>query len=245
VYDSIGTTYARHRRSDPRVAAQLHAALGGARRVLNVGAGTGSYEPSDVDVVAVDPSDVMISQRRRGAAPAVRAVAEDLPFADGAFDAAMAVITVHHWTDLARGLAEMGRVARRVVVLTFDPVVHFSFWLIAEYVPEVADLPASAVPPVSELAAMIRTDRIEIVPVPADCIDGFNWAYWNRPEAYLDAEVRACTSGLAQLPAELVAGRMERLRNDLGDGSWHARHGDLLELDEIDGGFRLVVADRR
>jgi SAM-dependent methyltransferase len=245
VYDAIGTTYARHRRSDPRVAAQLHAALGGARRVVNVGAGTGSYEPAYLAVVAVEPSDVMIAQRPAGAAPCVRAVGEGLPFADGAFDAAMAVITIHHWPDWRRGLAELCRVAPRVAVLTFDPAPHFLLWLVEEYVPEVLDLPASDAPPIAEVADALGTRRIETVPVPADCIDGFNWAFWRRPEAYLDPEVRACTSALAQLPQDLVASRMEQLRSDLEDGTWRRRHADLLELDSIDGGFRLVVREER
>lgn len=244
VYDSIGTTYASQRRTEPRMAVPVHRALAGARRVVNVGAGTGSYEPSDVEVVAVEPSEVMISQRQLGTAPVLRAVAEHLPFADGTFDAAMAIITIHHWVDLERGMSEMRRVARRVVVLTFDPAVHFErFWLLTDYVPEIAELPASAVPPVSEVAAMLGTAHVENVPVPADCIDGFNWAFWRRPEAYLDPEVRACTSALAQLPADLVESRMEQLRRDLDDGTWHRRHADLLELDSIDGGFRLIVAD--
>jgi SAM-dependent methyltransferase len=243
IYDSIGTTYARHRRSDPRVAAQLHAALGGARRVVNVGAGTGSYEPADAALVAVEPSDVMVAQRAPGTAPVVQAVGEHLPFADGAFDAAMAVITIHHWTDWRHGLAELCRVAPRVAVLTFDPAPHFSLWLFEEYVPEVLDLPASGVPPISEVAEALGTRRVETVPVPADCVDGFNWAFWRRPEAYLDPGIRACTSALAQLPQDLVASRMERLRRDLDDGTWRRRHADLLELDSIDGGFRLVVRE--
>jgi hypothetical protein len=173
----------------------------------------------------------------------VQAVAEHLPFADGAFEAAMAVLTVHHWTDVVAGLAEMDRVADRLAVFTFDPAVHMSFWLLQDYLPESNALSSTNAIGPEALADVIGADRIEVVPVPADCIDGFNWAYWRRPAAYLDPEVRACISGLALLDEDLVARRMERLRRDLDDGTWHTRHGDLLELDSIDGGFRLVVRD--
>jgi SAM-dependent methyltransferase len=242
-YDGIGHGYTTHRRSDPRLAAQIHRALGGATRVIDVGAGTGSYEPDGTAVVAVEPSEVMVAQRRPGQGPAVRAVAEGLPFPDDTFGAAMAIFTVHHWRRPLQGLAELRRVARRAVVLTYDPAVHYAFWLVTEYVPEVAELPSAGVLAVDEIADALGTDRVEVVPVPADCVDGFNWAYWRRPEAYLDAGVRACISGLAQLPAPLVAARMEHLAADLADGTWHRRHADLLELDAIDGGLRLVVRD--
>jgi SAM-dependent methyltransferase len=240
-YDDIGSVYARHRRPDPRVAAQIGRALGAASTVVNVGAGTGSYEPVDRAVVAVEPSAVMIGQRRSGSPPVVRAVAEDLPFADGTFDAALAVFTIHHWKDLEGGLAEMSRVARRLVIFTFDPVVHNSFWLVQDYVPESAALPSTNIIDPSAVAEAVGADTVEVVPVPGDCSDGFFWAYWCRPEAYLDPEVRACISGLALLDEDLVARRMERLRADLQDGSWLARHGDLLDQDSIDGGLRLVV----
>jgi len=240
-YDRIGTVYARHRRPDPRVAQQIGAALGDAATVVNVGAGTGSYEPVDRTVVAVEPSLVMIDQRPAISAPVVQAVAERLPFGDGVFDAAQAVLTVHHWVDPIAGLAEMARVARRVVVLTFDPVAHKSFWFFDDYIPESASLPSTNTVDPDLVAEVIGADRIEIVPVPADCVDGFNWAFWNRPQAYLDPEVRACMSGLALLDDDLVARRMEKLRGDLEDGTWQGRHGHLLDLDSIDGGLRLVV----
>jgi SAM-dependent methyltransferase len=240
-YDHIGTVYARHRRPDPRVAEQIGAALGEAATVVNVGAGTGSYEPAHRTVVAVEPSLVMIDQRPALSAPVVQAVAEWLPFGDGAFDAAQAVLTIHHWGDPTAGLAEMARVARRVVVLTFDPIVHKSFWFFDDYVPESASLPSTNTIGPDRVAEVIGADRVEIVPIPADCIDGFNWAFWNRPHAYLDPEVRACMSGLALLDDDLVARRMEQLRRDLEDGTWHRRHGHLLDLDSIDGGFRLVM----
>jgi SAM-dependent methyltransferase len=240
-YDTIGSVYARHRRPDPRVAAQIARALGEGRSVVNVGAGTGSYEPTDRTVVAVEPSRVMIGQRGSAAGPAVQAVAEALPFPDGSFDAALALLTVHHWTDPAAGLAEMARVAKRLVVFTFDFEIHRTFWLMEDYIPEAAAPPATNVMAAEAVAEIIGADRIETVAVPADCSDGFNWAYWCRPEAYLDPEVRACISGLALLDDDLVAARMERLREDLEDGTWDRRHGRLRERPSIDGGFRLVV----
>jgi SAM-dependent methyltransferase len=240
-YDTIGRVYARHRRPDHRVSAQVRAALGPARSVVDVGAGTGSYEPSDLAVVAVEPSAVMVAQRRPGSAPVVHAVAERLPFPDGSFDAALAVLTIHHWTDALAGLREMRRVASAAVVLTFDADVHERFWLFTDYVPETCAL-ALARPPSPEVVAdVLGADVVETVPVPADCVDGFNVAYWCRPERYLEPEVRACMSGLAMLPEPLVAQRMERLRADIADGSWHARHGHLARRDSYDGGFRLVV----
>ncbi|HEY7948163.1 MAG TPA: methyltransferase domain-containing protein [Acidimicrobiales bacterium] len=209
--------------------------------MVNIGAGTGSYEPADRGVVAVEPSAVMIGQRPVGAAPVVQAVAEGLPFGDGAFEAGLAVFTIHHWHDVAAGLSEMSRVARRLVIFTFDPPVHNAFWLLEEYVPEISTLASNQTVRPEVVAEMVGADRIEIVPIPADCIDGFNWAYWRRPEAYLDPEVRACMSGLALLDDEMVAERMARLAADIEDGTWLSRHGHLLGLESIDGGLRIVV----
>jgi methyltransferase family protein len=242
-YDTIGSVYARHRRPDPRIADQIGRALGAAATVVNIGAGTGSYEPDDRAVVAVEPSSVMIAQRPPQSAPVVQATAEHLPFADATFEAATAILTVHHWTDVAGGLAEMARVADRLVVFTFDPVVHNTFWLLEDYVPESNALGSTTIPDSEAVAGLIGADRIEVIAVPADCIDGFNWAYWRRPHAYLDPEVRACISGLALLDDDLVAARMQRLAADLADGTWEARHGHLRAVDSIDGGFRLVVRD--
>jgi SAM-dependent methyltransferase len=242
-YDRIGTVYARHRRPDPRVAGQIGRALGDGRSVVNIGAGTGSYEPTDRAVVAVEPSEVMIGQRPVGSAPVVRAVAEDLPFGDRSFDAGLAVLTIHHWPDPVAGLVEMGRVADRLVVLTFDPVVHTSYWLMEDYIPEAASPQTTPMMELEAVAEAMGADRIEVVDVPADCVDGFNWAFWCRPEAYLDPEVRACISGLALLDDDLVAARMEKLRQDLDDGTWDSRHGELRSLPSIDGGFRLVIRD--
>ncbi|MBE1486701.1 class I SAM-dependent methyltransferase [Plantactinospora soyae] len=243
VYDSIGTTYSGTRQPDPRVAAQIVAALGAARTVVNVGAGTGSYEPPQT-VLAVEPSAVMIAQRPVGSAPVVQAVAESIPIEDDYADAAMALLTVHHWTDLEAGIAELRRIARRrIVVLTWDQAVTRRFWLLSEYLPEAAAFDDTRAVPVDRLAALLGNARVEQVPVPHDCTDGFGVAYWRRPEAYLDPAVRAGMSMLAQLGDEVLRSGLERLAADLSSGRWHERHADLLELDVFDGGYRLVVAD--
>ena len=242
-YDTIGRTYATTRRTDPRIAARIHAALGDARRILNIGAGTGSYEPEDREVVAIDPSITMLGQRAPGAAPAVRAVAEALPFGDRRFDAAMTTLTVHHWNDVERGLREMRRVAARQVIFFFDRATTIDLWLVAEYFPEVLELPTErAAPDPAALARVLDVNSIEPVPVPADCVDGFGGCYWNRPEAYLDPQVQDGMSSFAQLDPETRGRGTERLRRDLESGAWDARHGELRALSEIDLGYRLLVA---
>jgi SAM-dependent methyltransferase len=240
-YDTIGRGYARGRRPDPRIAARLAAAVGDAQSVLNVGAGAGSYEPPDRRVIAVEPSAVMLAQRPSGAASAVRARAEALPFPDRAFDATMAILTLHHWADRARGFAECARVAqRRVVVLTWDPAAD-AFWLVRDYFPQFLEADREVFPAMAAYdEAFGPGARVEVapVPVPRDCVDGFLGAYWARPEAYLDAAVRAGISSFARPDTE--AG-LARLRADLATGAWHARHGHLIAADEMDLGYRLVV----
>jgi SAM-dependent methyltransferase len=241
-YDRIGTVYARHRDADPRIARQIHAALGDARRVLDVGAGTGSYEPSDRDVFAIEPSETMIAQRPAGSAPVVRGVAEHLPFLTQSFNASMAVLTLHHWSDQALGLAELRRVAPRRVVLCFDVARHHTYWLVREYLPEIATLDDGSIMSPEEVADAVDASRIESVGVPWDCADGFLGAYWRRPESYLDPFVRACISGIARLHPEVVARGIGRLRRDIRTGAWARRHADLLQIDELDLGYRLVVS---
>lgn len=243
-YETIGVGYRSNRVADPRLERRIHAALGDARTVLNVGAGAGSYEPVDRAVVAVEPSPVMLAQRPAGSAPAVRGLAEALPVASDAFDAALAVLTVHHWSDPAAGLAELRRVARRQVVFQFDLEVSRAMWL-AEYVPEAWALEAERTPPVDDVVGALGGPgrvRVEVLPVPRDCTDGFGAAYWRRPEAYLDPAIRAGISSLAQLDDGLAGAGLARLRGDLESGAWHDRHADLLGLDEYDGGYRLIVA---
>jgi SAM-dependent methyltransferase len=248
-YDRIGAGYAVTRREDPDLRRRIQAALADARIVVNVGAGAGSYEPAGRRVVAVEPSVVMVAQRPAGAAAVVRAVAEALPFAADEFDAALAVLTVHHWRDQAAGLAELRRISRRQVVLCFDLVVNRRNWLVTDYLPELGDLDDGRAPTPAWVAEALggagADGRVEVVPVPADCTDGFQNAYWQRPAAYLDPEVRACMSSLAVLDGEVVERGLRRLADDLTNGAWQARHGHLLDLTELDAGYRLVVAQRR
>lgn len=245
VYDTIGRTYTATRRADPRIERQIHDAIGSAPTVVNLGAGTGNYEPTDRFVVAVEPSWTMIRQRPAGAAPAVRAVAEHLPFDDDAFEVAMAVLTLHHWTDLAAGLAEMRRVARRQVIVSFEAEPSDGHWLIETYLPEYRELAlVHAAPDVPGIAEHLDVRAAEVLPIPADCADGFGGAHWCRPEAYLDPLVRTGMSFFSELDPALVDERIAQLAADLADGTWDARHGHLRTLATIDLGYRLVIAGR-
>ena len=242
-YDRIGTSYTRTRRTDPRIAAQINAALGDARSVVNIGAGTGSYEPADRDVVAVEPSPTMIAQRAARASPVVRAFAESLPFRNHSFDAALAIFTVHHWRDTNRGLRELARVARRQVILSYDAIVEDGFWLVEDYFPEIAALDDDNRAYTSQaIAQVLDVQRVEPVLVPSDCIDGFAACYWNRPEAYVDPDVQAGISGIARLDPAVRERGTECLRADLASGAWDVRHGALRALSELDVGYRLIVA---
>ena len=240
VYDRIGRGYAARRVADPRWQAAIDAALGDAASVVNVGAGAGSYEPTDRRTVAVEPSTEMIRQRPPGAAPVVRGVAEALPLRGGAADAALAVLTTHHWTDAAAGLAELRRVARRQVVLTWDPGVVARFWLVADYVPEIA-VHEAGLATLDAVRSGVADATVTPLAVPRDCTDGVLSAHWARPEAYLDPGVRAGMSGLSLLPADVVGRAMARLSADVASGAWHERHRHLLGLDALDVGYRIVV----
>jgi len=242
LYDEIGVGYRARRRPDPRLAAAITRALGETETVVNVGAGAGSYEPIDRSVVAVEPAMTMIRQRSLGSAPVVQASATELPFRDDGFAAALAVLTVHHWPDRARGLDELGRVARRrVVVVTWDPE-NFSFWLVDDYFPELAAIDRRICPAIEEFRRALGHIEVYPLPIPYDCVDGFLGAYWRRPHAYLDAGVRSAISTFAKMtPSEVEAG-LERLRRDLEDGTWTRRYGHLLDRSEIDLGYRIVLA---
>ena len=241
-YDTFGHGYARRRRPDPRIAATIHRAFSDSRTVLNVGAGAGSYEPTDRYVLAVEPSAAMRAQRPPGAAPALDAVAERLPFDDDTFDAVMATVTVHQWRDVARGLAELRRVARGpVVVMTFDGEELERHWL-ADYVPELIAAERRRYPAVPTIAAAIGTTaEVLEVPIPIDCVDGFTEAYYARPEAFLDPRVRAAQSAWGFVSAEATERAVDRLRDDLADGSWERRYGHLRTQPEFRGSLRLIV----
>ncbi|MGF7239319.1 MAG: class I SAM-dependent methyltransferase [Frankia sp.] len=241
-YETHGVAYASRRRTDPRIAAHVHAALGDARTVLNVGAGAGSYEPSDRYVAAVEPSASMRSQRPPELAPAIDAVAQALPFDDRSFDAAMAIITVHQWSDVDAGLRELRRVSRGpVVVLSIDAVALGSFWL-AEYVPELFAAERRRFPTVEHLVDVLGPATVTTVPVPIDCVDGFSEAYYGRPERLLEPAVRSAQSGWAFVDPAATRRGVERLRADLSSGAWDARYGALRAQPEFAGSLRLVTA---
>ena len=239
-FDRIGINYSGLRKPDPRLAALIENALGTATVILNVGAGTGSYEPVGRRVTAVEPSLEMIRQRRPEAAPVVQGCAEALPFADSSFDASMALLTVHHWADKERGLREMRRVTRgRVVLLTFDPA-HRGAWL-TEYFPELSALDEVQMPRMSDYERWLGSVQIVPVPIPHDCTDGFLYAYWRRPAAYLDPRIRSGSSSFWTMKD--VGEGLARLKEDLDSGEWGRRYSELLTLDTYDVGYRLVIGN--
>jgi SAM-dependent methyltransferase len=236
-YEPIASGYARYRRPDARIARAIRAAMGDAHFLVNVGAGAGSYEPSDMFVVAVDPSSAMLSQRSRTCA--LRAEAEHLPLKDSSFDVSLAVLTVHHWRGVEEGLRQMARVARRrVVILTWDPG-HPGFWLTRDYFPEILECDRRLFPRIADLETLLGGSRSEVVPIPATCSDGFLGAYWRRPWAYLDSEARRAISTFARITQADVG--LAKLRRDLEDGTWLAQNEGLANLEELDLGYRLLV----
>ena len=243
-YDAIGADYAATRREDPRIARLIHAALGDAQTVVNVGAGAGSYEPRDRRVIAIEPSDVMIAQRASDRSPAIRAGAYPLPLADRSVDAATAILTVHHWdADQERGVKELRRIARGpVVILTFDPDVSARMWLVADYLPEVAELDRRTCPSPDRVATWLGSDvDVQVVPVHRDTPDWMLASFWAHPERVLDPRARNATSGFARMRPEVVARVVDAVARDLRDGTWDARHGHLRYLHQYDAGLRLLV----
>jgi SAM-dependent methyltransferase len=240
LYDQIGGGYTAMRLPDQRIAAVIHSQLRGCRSVVNVGAGAGSYEPPNTDVVAVEPSWTMIRQRTSGLAPVVQAQAEALPFADKVFDAAMGILTLHHWTDKKKGLAECARCARRrLVFFTVDMLVlRKRSWLLRDYFPEILEHDEQIFPSIDFFRHMFREVTVKYVPVPADCSDGFLEAYWRRPEAYLNAGVRSAISGFSKI--RCVDDGLARLREDLSSGRWEKRNGVLTQLPALDLGYCVV-----
>lgn len=244
LYDEIGRGYAAVRVEDPRLARLIWDALGDARTVVNVGAGAGSYEPRDREVTAVEPSAVMIAQRPAGAAPAVLASAERLPFPDDSFDAAMAIITLHHWNDVDAGLREMRRVARRrIVIVTFDPALEADLWIARDYIREHVIQTFSSLPPISRVLEPFPEAQVRPLLIPNDCSDRMFATLWARPEEYLDPHVRAATSVWQRLPAGVVTRAIDDLRQDLASGEWDKRYGHLRTTPEYDAGLRLLTAE--
>lgn len=242
-YDTIGVNYSDLRKPDFRIERVISNALGSAKTVLNVGAGTGSYEPTDRSVIALEPSIEMIHQRQPSAAPVVQGHAEDLPFHDNAFDASMAILTVHHWADKERGLKELRRVTRGPVVIhTFDAAFQ-DFWL-TDYIPELISLDEGQMPRLADFEDWLGPVNVEPVPIPHDCTDGFLCAYWRRPAAYLDAKIRAAISSfwaVDHVPEAKVSSALKNLEDDLNSGAWAERYADLLDQETRDFGYRLVI----
>lgn len=243
-YDEHGHGYRIHRRADPRIAARIHAALGDARTVANVGAGPGSYEPSDRYVLAFEPSHVMRAQRSPGLAPAISAHAESLPLDDNSVDAAMAILTVHHWNDPVAGLRQLRRIAGGpVAVLTVDVTMLPNYWLVADYVPEVTEIDSRCFPAIELIAESLGgAVSVEPIPIPSDCSDGFVEAYWARPEAFLDENIRAAQATWKSLPSGVEPRAISMLAADLANGDWDRRHGHLRRQPAYDAGLVLVVS---
>lgn len=242
-YETNGQGYAQQRRTDPRIAAMVHQALGNARTVLNVGAGAGSYEPEDRCVLAIEPSAAMRAQRPPHLAPAIHGTAEDLPLDDQSVDAAMALITIHQWSDLNKGLSELCRVTRGpIVILTFDRDALDRYWL-ADYVPELIAVEYKRYPPIQTICLGLRgTVAVHTVPVPIDCVDGFTEAFYAHPERFLDPAVRRAQSAWGFVDAQVQERFARKLAEDLRSGAWEVRYGDWRKKPTFDGSLRLIVS---
>lgn len=243
LYDRIGIGYAAGRRQDPRIADAISLAIGDAGSVVNVGAGSGSYEPVSNRLVSVEPSMTMMRQRPKSSSLLVQGRAERLPFPDDAFDCALAVLTIHHWSPVREGLAELRRVARKTVILSWDQEVWERFWLF-DYCPDLRRQDGLRAVAISTIADALGPCQVSAVPIPHDCLDGFQGAFWRRPTAYLDPDVRRRISGFAQAPRESYEKGLARLAADLSDGTWQRRHSELMGYEVMDLGYRLVIADR-
>jgi SAM-dependent methyltransferase len=242
LYDEIGCTYAGRRKSDPRIATAIECALSGCESILNVGAGTGSYEPRSQFTVAVEPSSIMMAQRPAAAASVVHACAEALPFSDDSFDAVLGVLTIHHWKDRVRGLAECNRVARaKIVFLTIDMEACARFWLF-DYFPALLRTDRRIFPSIARFRTAFGSVESIVVPIPEDCCDGFLAAYWKRPGAYLDPIVRNSISTFSKIGN--VDSQLKQLENDISSGEWDQRYSSLQNLSAIDLGYRIVIASK-
>lgn len=240
LYDKIGGTYSGRRQSDPRIATAIEGAIAGCNSILNVGAGTGSYEPASRFVVAVEPSRIMTAQRPVGAAPVVQGCAEALPFRDCSFDAVLAILTVHHWKDQGTGLSECVRVARtKVVLLTIDMEVCEDFWLF-DYFPELLRVDRHIFPNIARFENALGSLKTIPVPIPADCRDGFLGAYWKRPRAYLDPIVRESISTFSKIGN--ISSQLARLESDIVSGAWEQRYLGLMGLEALDLGYRILIS---
>ena len=243
LYDNIGIRYTVHRATDPKLARQLHATLVGATRIVNIGAGTGSYEPRDIELVAVEPSAEMIAQRAPDAHACEQASAEALPFPDNSFSHAMTVLSMHHWQDRPRAFREINRVAtERFVAITWDPAAA-PFWLTRDYFPEIYVEDLGIFPSLQELSEFFDNVSVTPLPIPEDCEDGFLAAFWKRPAAYLDPDVRQSISSFAKMRD--CSDTINRLEEDIRSGRWAELNRDILNRSELDTGYRLITANTR
>lgn len=244
IYNTIGRQYSAKRKPDRRLADLILSPIADLETILNVGAGAGSYEPKGKTLVALDPSWEMISQRPNNAAPCVCGVVESLPFLNNSFEGAMVLLTLHHWHDLDRGLKELKRViSKRLVIHTWDPAAAEQYWLINNYLPEICALDSQRFLPMEELRAKFSSTRVIEVPIPFDCSDGFMGAYWRRPEAYFDEKVKKGISSFQQIPQFALEKGLSKLRADLDSGHWRKHYADIMEKEELDLGYRLIVAE--
>jgi len=242
LYDTIGKGYQYYRRPDARIASQILGELSDARSILNIGAGAGSYEPVDRKLIGVEPSWVMIAQRSKDGPPIVQGFAEALPFKENSFDCAMALLTIHHWSDIQQGLKEAVRVTKkRLILLTWIGFVE-DFWLV-DYLPEINEIDEPMFPSIERLSSWLGPVRTISVPIPHDCTDGFLCAYWRRPQAYLNEDVRSAISTFSRV-TDFEDGLLA-LSKDLNSGIWHQRYSSLLNREEMDFGYRIVVCDKK
>ena len=243
IYDNIGRNYSVTRCTDPKVAAQLYPELEGATRIINIGAGTGSYEPEDAPLVAVEPSAKMIAQRKAGSHRVEQAFAEKLPFEDNSFSHAMTILSMHHWGDRSQAFSEINRVATdKLVAITWDPTSE-PFWLTRDYFPEIYETDKRIFPDLDELKDHFDDVVMRPLLIPSDCEDGFFAAFWKRPDAYLDPNVRQATSPFSKV--ERLEEGLQKLADDLASGAWAKQNAAILALASLDVGYRLITAKLR
>ena len=240
-YDQLAGFYKSHRKPDPRISGRILFHIDGAQRILNVGAGIGSYEPEDCDIVAIEPSYEMISQRKSSKAVLIQGIAENLPFRDNIFDISMGILTIHHWSDITSGLKEMVRVSRNKIILFTWIGYGNDFWL-EKYIPEIVGIDDELFPTLEELDRIFGGISVETIEIPYDCSDGFMCAYWRRPEAYLDPNVRKAISTFSRMPK--IQNRLDRLQFEIDSGEWRKKHVHLLKKESLDLGYRLVVYEK-
>ncbi len=240
-YNQLAESYRKYRKPDPRIAERILFHIEGAKQILNVGAGIGSYEPNGPDIVALEPSYGMILQRNNSQVNLIQGIAEQIPFKNNIFDVSMGILTIHHWSDITLGLKEMARVTKNKIILLTWIGYGNDFWL-ENYIPEITGIDFNLFPTLEELESILGNTLIETLEIPHDCSDGFMCAYWRRPEAYLDSGVREAISTFSRIPN--IQNQLNNLHDEIENGVWHKKHGHLLEKESLDLGYRLVVSKK-